>query len=267
MPGLAAGQAGYGGGDLLVLRSVTRLPHEIAHYRITIYKLRLTWTLLFRAAQAVPPRRGAAVRAGFRGAGRPGRARGWRGRWGNSYRSDGIYRHGSLSDETWRSGRQQPRHLPMCFSPELAKESSHERTATALQRLHLAERVSRVRVARSRRRCPRRSRAGLLRRHRPDRRTRPDGFDLPGRQHRYRRVPGHAPPADAIRPGLGALGRGLRHQPHRADRDGLDDLQQAVGARPPVCHAGSSQRWPRWLEHRHHRHAAGRGELRRARPS
>ena len=48
---------------------------------------------------------------------------------------------------------------------------------------------------------------------------------------------------------------------------GLHDLQQAVGAGPPVRDAGSSQRRPGGLEHRHHRHAAGRGELRRARPS
>ena len=88
--------------------------------------------------------------------------------------------------------------------------------------------------------------------------------DLPGRQHRHRRIPHHVPAADAIRPDLGALGAGRGHQPHRADRDGLDDLQQAVGAGPPVCDAGSSQRRPGRLEHRHHRHAAGRGELRRA---
>ena len=89
---------------------------------------------------------------------------------------------------------------------------------------------------------PRGTRALLLHRHRPDRRTRPDGFDLSGRQHRHRRIPRHVPAADAVRPDLGALGSGRRHQPHRADRDRLDDLQQAVGARPPVCHPGSSQR-------------------------
>jgi len=42
----------------------------------------------------------------------------------------------------------------------------------------------------------------------------------------------------------------------------VDDLQQAVGSRPPVCDAGSSQWRSRGLEHRHHRHATGRGEFR-----
>ena len=59
---------------------------------------------------------------------------------------------------------------------------------------------------------------------------------------------------------LSALAAVTSHD--RADRDGLNDLQQAVGSRPPVCDAGSSQWRSRRLEHRHHRHAIGGGEFR-----
>src|ERR1700684_3821109 len=45
-------------------------------------------------------------------------------------------------------------------------------------------------------------------------------------QHRNRRIPPPPPPADAVRPDLGAVRAGRRHQPHRADRDRLDHLQQ-----------------------------------------
>jgi hypothetical protein len=63
-------------------------------------------------------------------------------------------------------------------------------------------------------------------------------------------------PQTQFDPISGALGSGGSHQPHRADRDRLDDLRQAVGARPQVRDAGSSQRRSRRLEHRHHRHTA-----------
>src|SRR3954468_22953562 len=54
--------------------------------------------------------------------------------------------------------------------------TAHECTATALQRVHLAERLSRIRLARRRRRCARGARAALLRRHCPHRGARSDGL-------------------------------------------------------------------------------------------